>query len=367
MNMAIERINLYSLDLALVRPYMVSYTTFHSFAPLIAEITDSRGQVAFGEAEISPGYSHETPEGGWALLQDLASRLPGLSAAEARAEIAPSLETDPTAASVLYVALEMLERNPLLEVGETTRIPLLQPVQSFDLAAIPDEIEETLAQGFKTLKIKVGFEVADDLARVTAIQDAVAGRATMRIDANHSYTPEQGREFGAALDPEGIELFEQPCANADWDGNAAVAGVSRVPVMLDESIYGYDDIDRAGAIDGVGYVKLKLKKLGGLDRLMQGLDRIRAKGMRAVLGDGTATEIGCWQEACVARSGIDNAGEMNGFLKFRETVLAEPLPFEDGAIVLPAGYRPALDHDVIARCAVARASYGPRGGNRAAE
>ena len=32
----------------------------------------------------------------------------------------------------------------------------------------------------------------------------------------------------------------------------------------------------------------------------------------AVLGDGTATEISCWQEACVARLAIDNAGEMNG-------------------------------------------------------
>ncbi len=365
--MAIERINLFQLDLALVRPYKVSYTTFDSFAPLVAEISDSEGHVAFGEAEISPGYSHETPEGGWALLQRLAADLPGLSPTDARKKIEPFLETDPTAASVLYVALEMLDDNPQLAVHETTRVPLLQPVQSFDLEAIPDEIEKTLSEGFKTLKIKVGFEVADDLARVAAIQDAVAGRATMRIDANHSYTPEQGREFGAGLDPEGIELFEQPCANEDWDGNAAVAKVSRVPVMLDESIYGLDDIDRAGGIDGVGFVKLKLKKLGGLDRLRDGLDRIRSKGMTAVLGDGTATEIGCWQEACVARRGIDNAGEMNGFLKFKKTVFAEPLAFEDGAIVIPSGYRPTLDHDAIDSAAVARAEVSTAGGNRAAE
>jgi L-alanine-DL-glutamate epimerase-like enolase superfamily enzyme len=29
-----------------------------------------------------------------------------------------------------------------------------------------------------------------------------------------------------ALDPEGIELFEQPCAAGDWDAHLAVARVA---------------------------------------------------------------------------------------------------------------------------------------------
>ena len=66
---------------------------------------------------------------------------------------------------------------------------------------------------------------------------------------------------------------------------------------------------------GVGFVKLKLKKLGGISRLIEGLERIRALGMEPVLGDGTATDIGDWLEACVARDTIRNAGEMNGYLK----------------------------------------------------
>jgi hypothetical protein len=34
--------------------------------------------------------------------------------------------------------------------------------------------------------------------------------------------------------------------------------------------------------------------------------------MEPVLGDGLS-EIGCWMEACVARTTIHNAGEFNGF------------------------------------------------------
>jgi hypothetical protein len=76
-----------------------------------------------------------------------------------------------------------------------------------------------------------------------------------------------------------------------------------------------------------------------------------------VLGNGVAGEVGCWMEACVARTLIDNAGEMNGFLKPVSRLLAEPLRFANGAMVLAAGFVPRLDPDAVSRCAVATASF----------
>lgn len=363
----IERIELRHLDLDLIRPYKVSYRTFTGFQPLIATITDSDGRSGIGDAEISPGYSKETPDGGWRLICELAEAIVGRTPHDAQQIIRPAIKTDPTAASVLHVAIEMMLGHEILNPQCDASIPLLQPVNSFDIAAIPDEVEETLSEGFRTLKVKVGFDVPDDLARLAAIQDAVAGRATLRIDANNAYTAEQGRAFATGLDPAGIELFEQPCGVDDWAGNAAVAEVSRVPVMIDESIYGLEEIDRAGAMAGVGYVKLKLKKLGGVDLLCEGLERIRQHGMKPVLGDGTATDIGCWQEACVARTMIENAGEMNGFLKFKERLFEEPLVFENGGIVLKENFVPRLDHDKVERLATASKSVGASTKVRAAE
>ncbi|MGI9353751.1 MAG: mandelate racemase/muconate lactonizing enzyme family protein, partial [Rhizobiaceae bacterium] len=328
----IERIELRQLNLDLIRPYKVSFNSFTAFQPLIAVVTDSEGRTGFGDAEITPGYSHETPEGGWQLISNLVDRIVGQSVEDAKQIVKTAISTDPSAASVLYVALEMLAGHAQFNPTCDAVVPLLQPINSFDIAAIPDEVEETLAEGFGTLKIKVGFNVEDDLARLNAIQDANAGRARLRIDANRAYTAEQGRQFASSLDPQDIELFEQPCGVDDWTGHEAVAEVSRVPVMIDESIYNFADIDRAGAIPGVGFVKLKLKKMGGVDLLCEGLQRIREHGMKPVLGDGTATDIGCWQEACVARTMIDNAGEMNGFLKFKVNLFEQNLVFEDGAI-----------------------------------
>ncbi len=64
------------------------------------------------------------------------------------------------------------------------------------------------------------------------------GRCALRLDANQGYSREDAIRFVTSLDPDAIELFEQPCDKADWDSAVAVARVSNVPMMLDESIYG---------------------------------------------------------------------------------------------------------------------------------
>ena len=62
-----------------------------------------------------------------------------------------------------------------------------------------------------------------------------------------------------------------------------------------------------------------------------------------------AIDIGDWLEACVARDTICNAGEMNGYLKLATPVFTPALPFSEGAIRLPLGYRPEADRRTIER------------------
>jgi L-alanine-DL-glutamate epimerase-like enolase superfamily enzyme len=127
--------------------------------------------------------------------------------------------------------------------------------------------------------------------------------------------------------------------------------------MLDEPICTLADIDRAAGIKGVGYCKLKLKRFGSLSRLKEGLERVKANGLDAVLGDGLGSEIHNWLEAAVARTTITNAGEFNGFLKPRERLMSPPLPFENGSLVLPKGYAPALDRAAVERFTVETATF----------
>lgn len=348
--MAIERVIVRQVALPLSTPYKLSLLTMREFDPFLVEVWDDEGRTGFGEALIVPGYTSETVEGSWNLCCGLAEAVAGRGIEQAGAIARRAIPQGVGAASAVLAALDMATRHAVLAPTQDLAVPVLAPLNADEPAGMAQEIEQKIAQGFRTLKVKVGFDWRADLARVQAVQELAGGRASLRLDANQGFNSADGVEFARRLDPRGIELFEQPCHMDDWKANAVVAAVSTVPVMLDESIYDVSDIDRAGAIAGVGFVKLKLKKIGSVDMLLDALARIRAQGMTPVLGDGVSLEVGCWAEACVAARAIDNAGEMNGFLKTSTRLFENPLPFAGGAIHVPAGYLPRIDRDVLASC-----------------
>jgi L-Ala-D/L-Glu epimerase len=346
--MKLHEIRLRTLRLPLIRPYVLSYRTFTEFEPIIVEVRDADGRIGWGEGHISPGSSGETREGGWAFCREHAAAAVGKSTTEAKALITANVAASKVAATALLTAIEMLEDHPLLTISRDVRLALLTPFNSTEPASIREEVERLLADGFRTFKIKVGKAVDDDVQRVRLIQQAIAGRATMRLDANRAYSESDACRFASSLDPSGIELFEQPCRTEDWDANAKVASVSPVPVMLDEPICELADVKRASQISNVGFCKLKLKRFGGLSLLRDALDSVREFGMEWVLGDGLSSELCCWMEACVASGSLRNAGEFNGFLKPKTRLFEEPLRFEAGKLQMTVGYRPTIDAAVIA-------------------
>lgn len=346
---AFERIDVCRLRVPLTTPYKLAFGPVTHFDTIVVELGDRDGRAGFGEATVLTGYTEETIDDAWRVARDFSASLAEADAREADRRIATLAQRHPFTATAFGTALDMLRAHPALVVREPLRVPLLGLLNAAEAGDIEAEVEALLEAGFRTLKVKVGFDVERDSARVRTIQRAVAGRARIRLDANQGYSAGQGIAFVRALDPADIELFEQPCAAGDWDAHLAVARAAGVPMMLDESIYGIADIERAAALGAASFIKVKLMKLVTLDRLEAAIARIRALGMQPVLGNGVACDVGCWMEACVAAHAIDNAGEMNGWLKACDRLLAQPLPFEHGTIVLPRGFVPALDPQRLAR------------------
>ena len=337
----IRELNLLRLALPLTVPYKLAFGAVTQFDSILVQTTLDAGE-GIGEATILSGYTDETIEAAWMRAKTFAGRLPGLAPDAAKALAASVLTDAPFTATAFITAIEMAESHPLLAIDAPAAVPLLAGINATDPAGIEREIETALRDGYHTLKIKVGFDVGKDLDRVKFIQRFNAGRARLRIDANQGYGREDGIRFARDVPPDGVELLEQPCAASDWDAAAQVAAASAVPLMLDESIYTETDIERAAKV-GAAFVKLKLMKLGSLTRLAAALDRIRELGMRPVLGNGVASDIGCWQEACIARRHLDTAGEMNGFLRQRRPLVKTPLPVVGGALQLKPGWVPRLD------------------------
>ena len=339
----LEKITVYRLKVPLTKPYRLSFGAVEHYDTIVVELADRDGGVGLGEATVLTGYTDETIDDSWRAAIEFAREITVRDGQRVRGRLTQLSEHYPFTATAFGTAREMLGQSPLLGVPRAMPIPLVGLLHATEEDTIHAEFEQLLAAGYRTIKVKVGFDATRDARMVNTVRKVVNGRAAIRIDANQGYSAAQGTAFVSALDPRDIELFEQPCAAGDWESHLAVARMSSVPLMLDESIYGLADIEKAAALRAGAYIKVKLMKLGTLQALAQAIDRIRALGMRPVLGNGVACDLGCWMEGCVAATHIDNAGEMNGFLKARAALLTTGLAFRDGTLWLEPDFSPRLD------------------------
>lgn len=350
------RLAAWLLRLPLVTPYKLAFGPVEALDTMIVRVTLDDGAEGFGEATLLTGYTDETIEDTWTKAAGIL-RAAGSESFDLHATLDALDATHPFLTTAFRTAEEMARGTARLSLEAPARVPILGLLQGDTQEQLAAEANTLLARGYATLKVKVGFEPEGDARMVAMAQRAVAGRARIRIDANQGYTARAAIDFVSRLSNDSIELFEQPCAAGDWDAHARVVPAARaqgIPLMLDESIYSEREIERAAASGAAEYIKVKLMKFSSLERLEAAIARIRALRLKPVLGNGVATDIGCWMEACVAARHIDNAGEMNGFLKPRERLLADPLAFRDGAIEIPARWRPRVDLAALERLALAR-------------
>ena len=353
--MNIARVDVRRLEIPLTTPYRLAFGKVTRYDTIIAEVTGDDGEAGFGEATVLTGYTDETIGESWALAREVAATLPGKACAVVRELMDALGKRAPFTATAFRTALDMASAHPLLRPQRAMRVPILALLQSADR----DAFERLHEEGFRTVKVKVGFDVGEDLRFVASVQAIVDGRAAIRVDANQAYTAAQAASFIRSVDPAGIELFEQPCAAGDWSAHreaVIAASATGLPLMLDESIYGIADVERAADEGACAYVKVKLMKFVGIDALVGSIERIRALGMRPVLGNGVACDVSCWMEACVAARYIDNAGEMNGFLKAPRMLFVRPLVCERGHIVIEPGI-PSLDRDALDAFARERVTF----------
>lgn len=357
----ISGVDAWLLKLPLERPYKLAFGPVAELDTVLVRISLDSGAIGWGEATLLTGYTDETIDDTWSKVAELMeapasldSRLDALDA------------THPFLTTAIRTAAEMASGSPLLAVGGTdevpVRVPILGLLQGDGAKHMAEEAEQLIAAGYATVKLKVGFDAQSDARNVAAAQRALDGRARLRLDANQGFSAADACLFVRQVDPEGIELFEQPCAAGDWSAHMTVAGAARergLPLMLDESIYTLREIEHAAELHAAEYIKVKLMKFNSLERLDAAITRIGELGMKAVLGNGVANELSCWMEACIGARRITNAGEMNGFLKPRDRLFVQPLRFRDGAIELIGGAMPEIDSGLLARLALAHVSCEP--------
>jgi len=173
-------------------------------------------------------------------------------------------------------------------------------------AGAADDLETAalarVADGFSTLKMKVGTDAATDVARVRAVREAVGPDVTIRLDANQGWTPDEAVVVIRALEDAdlGVELVEQPVRGEDVEGLARVRAQVGLPVMADEALYSLVDLDRIIRLGAADLVNVKLAKCGSLGIALEQLRRAADAGLGTMVGSMMETAIGVGAVAAVA-------------------------------------------------------------------
>jgi O-succinylbenzoate synthase len=175
------------------------------------------------------------------------------------AEFSPFLEYDdaeaaPWLASAIEAATTPRPKLYRTSVAINGTIPALND---------PDDLKKVVDSypGANTFKVKVGINLAEDLARVKFIRD-LRPQAKIRIDVNGLWSIDQAETFLSAVGE--IEYVEQPCATiAELRELKARTSVKIVgDEVLRKSVNPFE-IDLVGAVD---YLMLKVQPLGGIKR-----------------------------------------------------------------------------------------------------
>jgi L-alanine-DL-glutamate epimerase-like enolase superfamily enzyme len=353
--MKVEKVSLFRLKIPLKRPYKIATAEMKAFdCTIVALGAENREGLGEAMADIQ-GYFWETADEVWQFAREQGPKLLGLSIAQAQASLFAHVHDRPCATTPFLTALEMLAGNRLLASPlEPCSVPVVAILQANEPEAIRNEVEDFISQGYEIIKVKVGFEVDQDIERVTIAQRKARGRARVRADANQGYDFAQAKKFVQSLNPGGMEFLEQPLKENEWEAMVELAKVSPIPLGLDESIYGIEAVEKAGRLRCARFVKFKIMKMGSGDALAQGIETAKKFGFEVVLGNGAAGEISCYHEALIASKMITRAGEMNGFLKQKESILAEGLETQGGKIILQPEFSLKLDPRKVNRFATDR-------------
>jgi L-alanine-DL-glutamate epimerase-like enolase superfamily enzyme len=163
----------------------------------------------------------------------------------------------------------------LLGAHALAPVPVSAAIGAVDRAGAAAEAAAAVADGFTTLKVKVG--VGDDAGRLAAVR-AVAPEAALRADANGAWTVDEAVAALASLEGVGLELIEEPVHGLE--ALRALRERVEVPIVMDETAAEPGAVS-SGAADGVC---LKVAACGGISGLLAAAEAARAAGAFVYVG-----------------------------------------------------------------------------------
>lgn len=199
-------------------------------------------------------------------------------------------------------------------------------------ASLADEARSYVEQGYRAVKLRVGDTVARDIARVSAVREALGPEIDILVDANTNYTLDDTRRVLPAYDELDVGWLEEPFPAHDLGLYRRAARLGRTPLAAGENHYTRYEFDPLIASESIGFVQPDLSKTGGVTESLKiaaiaGARRLTINPHTSATAVNMATSISF---LC----GIDNPGyfeaDLTAYNPFRDDMTDKPPYVLDG-------------------------------------
>ncbi|MFO0821759.1 MAG: enolase C-terminal domain-like protein [Gemmataceae bacterium] len=138
--------------------------------------------------------------------------------------------------------------------------------------------------GFSQVKLKVAMAGHDDVKRTKGMRRWLGKKIDLRLDANEGWTAAEVVERIRELEPFNISSVEQPVKHEEVACLAEVRKQVKTPIMLDESLCGEVDAERAVKDGLCDLFNIRLSKCGGFIPSLRLAQLARRHGLGCQLG-----------------------------------------------------------------------------------
>jgi L-alanine-DL-glutamate epimerase-like enolase superfamily enzyme len=330
--------------LQLKHPFGIAGNT-RTTTPIVLVKIEYEGFVGYGEASLPP-YLLETQESvisflkqvnfsGFrnpldinAILNYVDDIMPNNTAAKASVDIA------------LHDLIGKILQKPWHELYMADVNAM--PATSITIGIDNDDVikQKTLeATGFDVLKVKLGGE--DDKRMITTIRSV--SDTPISVDVNQGWkTKEHALEMIQWLHEKNTLFIEQPMPKSQIEDIAWLTARSPLPIIADESIQRFTDIDKVK--DAYNGINIKLMKCAGMREAYKMIKYARALNLKILIG--CMNESSCANLAAAHLAPFADWVDLDGPFLIKNNPFADPV-LENGKIklsVLPGlGCEPIVD------------------------
>jgi muconate cycloisomerase len=244
------------------------------------------------------------------------------------------------------------------------RVPIAHSLGIMDVGAARSEAKAAIAEGIRTIKLKVGRDPRYDVEIVREIRDVVGPEIDIVVDANQGWaTPKLAIRVIRAMEEYGVRYVEQPV-----DGLTGMAQVTQAvdtPIMADESAWNAFDVLEIAERRAADMISMYTTKPGGLWKAKKVAAVAEAAGFPLNVNGSHETGVGnaanlhlVASTAAVTEAGVfpvttvkgQEPTEMAGRM-YEDDIVTESFRFDAGALVVPdkPGLGVELDAEKIER------------------